>query len=324
MAIIGQCYPLGDPDKGMVAELIGFTRSWRPDLVLWDPLCLPAAVAARVTGAAHARILWGQDKMGWGWEKVSGRSAARDPMARWLAQLLERHDLDFGEDLILGQWSLDLVPQAARLPLDTRTVPLRWVPYNEAAVLPDWLREPPARPRVCLTLGVSSRALFGKDTGFPLEETLETVAGLDIEVVATLNRAQLTGIGPLPENVRAVDFVPLNQLLPSCAAIVHHGGWGTFSVAATHGIPQVILPVPTWDERVAARYAALRDAGPLVDPQGLTPRELRRQLVRVLDEPAFGEGAARLKADRLAAPSPPEIVPVLERLTAHHRAAPNH
>ncbi|MFG2130888.1 activator-dependent family glycosyltransferase [Streptomyces sp. NPDC048751] len=321
LSIIGQCYPLDD-DKGMVTELVDFARSWGPDLVLWDPLCLPAAVAARVAGAAHARVLWGQDKMGWVWERSSGRDPERDPIARWMRPLLDRYGLDFAEEMLLGQWSVDLVPQAARLPLDTRTVPLRWVPYNEASVVPDWLREPPGRPRVCLTLGVSSRHLFGKDTGFPLEEMLDIVAGFDIEVVATLNRAQLTGLDRIPENVRTVDFVPLNQLLPSCAAIVHHGGWGTFSVAATHQVPQLIVPVPTWDERVAARYAAQRGAGPLLDPARLTPDELGRQLRRALEEPAFRRGTAELHSDRLAAPTPAEIVPVLQRLTAHHRGLP--
>ncbi|MDX3642273.1 nucleotide disphospho-sugar-binding domain-containing protein [Streptomyces sp. MB09-02B] len=322
LSIISQCYPLDDTDKGMVPELIDFVRSYGPDLVLWDPLCLPAAVAARVAGAAHARILWGQDKLGWVWDRASRRSADRDPMARWMRPLLDRYGLTFTEEMLLGQWSVDLVPQAARLPLDTRTVPLRWVSYNEASVVPQWLREPAERPRVCLTLGVSSRHLFGKDIGFPLQDMLDTVAGLDVEVVATLNQAQLTGLDRIPDNVRVVDFVPLNQLLPTCSAIVHHGGWGTFSVAAQHRVPQIILPVPSWDERVAARYIRDRGAGPLLDPAALTPEELRRQLLSALNDPERRAGADELLADRMAAPSATEIVPVLERLTRHHRRSP--
>ncbi|MBD2830400.1 hypothetical protein ID875_27370 [Streptomyces globisporus] len=46
-------------------DLVALARRWRPDLVLWDPLCVPAAVAAEVTGAAHARFLWGQDNIAW-------------------------------------------------------------------------------------------------------------------------------------------------------------------------------------------------------------------------------------------------------------------
>ncbi|MFE9117175.1 glycosyltransferase [Streptomyces sp. NPDC007172] len=68
------------------------------------------------------------------------------------------------------------------------------------------------------------------------------MADLDVEVVATLNAEQLDALGPTPPNVRAVDFVPLNQLLPSCAAIIHHGGAGTFLTALAHGVPQVVVP----------------------------------------------------------------------------------
>ncbi|MGI5467493.1 activator-dependent family glycosyltransferase [Streptomyces sp. CA-132043] len=322
VAIVGQCYPLEEPGSGrpgMVDELVGFARSWQPDLVLWDPLCLPAPVAARSVGAAHARILWGQDKIAWVRAQARERGDRTDPLVELVRPMLSRYGLDFTEETLLGQWSVDLVPQTARLPLDTRTLPLRWVPYNEASVLPDWLRESPERPRVCLTLGVSSRNLFGKDTGFPLAEVLDMVAELDIELVATLNSTQLTGIGPLPDNVRAVDFVPLSQLLPTCSAIVHHGGWGTFSAAVAQRVPQLIIPVPTWDERVAARYVERRGGGIALDSAEFSVDLLRKQLVRLLEEPSFQEGAARLYADRLAAPSPGEVVPALERLTAHHR-----
>ncbi|MGW7022504.1 activator-dependent family glycosyltransferase [Streptomyces decoyicus] len=325
VTIVAQCYPLDPPTSGgrsIVDELVGLARSWRPDLVLWDPLCLPAPVAARTVGAAHARILWGQDKLAWVRAKALERADHADPMVDWMRPMLSRYGLGFDEEMLLGQWSIDLVPGAARLPLDTRSVPLRWVPYNEASVLPDWLREPPRRPRVCLTLGVSSRNLFGKDTGFPLGDMFDMVAGLDIELVATLNSAQLTGIDRLPENVRVVDFIPLNQLLPSCSAIIHHGGWGTFSAAVAQQVPQLIVPVPTWDERVAARYAEQRGGGLTLGTGEFTVDAVRKQLLRLLEERSFQEGAARLYADRLAVPSPGEIVPTLERLTAHHRTDP--
>jgi hypothetical protein len=42
--------------------------------------------------------------------------------------------------------------------------------------------------------------------------------------------------------VRVVDFVPLNALLPTCSAVVHHGGSGTFAAVLEHGVPQLIIP----------------------------------------------------------------------------------
>ncbi|MDQ0988734.1 UDP:flavonoid glycosyltransferase YjiC (YdhE family) [Streptomyces sp. V2I9] len=50
----------------------------------------------------------------------------------------------------------------------------------------------------------------------------------------------------------------------------------------------------------------------------LTPERVRESLVRLLEDPAFREGAAALRKDVLAAPSPNEVVPVLEELTARH------
>jgi glycosyltransferase len=66
------------------------------------------------------------------------------------------------------------------------------------------------------------------------------VAGLDIEVVATLNDLQLQGVPHIPDNVRVIEWVPLTHLLPTCSAIIHHGGPGTFAAAVAHGVPQLV------------------------------------------------------------------------------------
>jgi UDP:flavonoid glycosyltransferase YjiC (YdhE family) len=34
-------------------------------------------------------------------------------------------------------------------------------------------------------------------------------------------------LGPLPANIRVVGWIPLDDLLPTCTAIVYHGGAGT-------------------------------------------------------------------------------------------------
>jgi len=47
----------------------------------------------------------------------------------------------------------------------------------------------------------------------------------------------------LPESVRHFAYAPFSQLLPRCAALVHHGGIGTMSQALAAGIPQLIKPM---------------------------------------------------------------------------------
>ena len=47
---------------------------------------------------------------------------------------------------------------------------------------------------------------------------------------------------PLPSQVAHCSYAPLSQLLPHCAALIHHGGIGTCSQALQAGIPQLIQP----------------------------------------------------------------------------------
>ncbi|MFC8850071.1 MULTISPECIES: nucleotide disphospho-sugar-binding domain-containing protein [unclassified Micromonospora] len=305
----GQRWPMAD-------ALVEFARSWRPDLVLWDPLCPPAAIAARACGAAHARVLWGRDHLAWMRERAV-RAGGTDPLVEWLRPLLDRYGDTFDEEVLAGQWTLDLVPERLRLPADRRYVPVRRVPYTGGG-LPDWLAGPPSRPRVCLTLGVSTRKLFSEHQGFSVRELLALVADLDVELVATLNDAQLAGAGELPPNVRVVEYLPLTLLLPTCAAVIHHGGGGTYAAAVAHQVPQLILPVPKWDETATARYVVERGAGLRVD-EPFTVTDVRAALLRLLREPRFRDGARSLHRDMLATPSPVATVPVLERLTGRHR-----
>jgi UDP:flavonoid glycosyltransferase YjiC (YdhE family) len=47
----------------------------------------------------------------------------------------------------------------------------------------------------------------------------------------------------LPAGVIHVKYAPFSELLPRCAALVHHGGIGTMSQALAAGVPQIIQPM---------------------------------------------------------------------------------
>ena len=64
-------------------------------------------------------------------------------------------------------------------------------------------------------------------------------------ILLTRHRQQLPDA--LPPAVRHFEFVPLGQLLPHCAAIVHHGGIGTVARALAAGTAQLIIP-HAWDQ----------------------------------------------------------------------------
>ncbi|MGX5213603.1 activator-dependent family glycosyltransferase [Streptomyces violaceus] len=309
----------------MVDELVEHCRSWKPDLVLWDTMTFAGAIAAMATGTAHGRLLFGLDLAGLMRETFLEQLAARppelrdDPLREWLTWSLERHGASFEEAAATGDFTVCPLPASMRLPVDLHYVPMRYVPYNGQSTVPQWLQEPPRKGRrVCITLGVAHREVLGADRA-SIGDLLEAVAGLDdVEVVATLNEKQLTDFDTLPDNVRAVDFVPLDALLPTCDAVIHHGGSGSFGTAMIHAVPQLIVVDGVWDTINKARYLEERQAG-LYVPGKLSAKGLRELLVRLLEEPVFKRNAEALRREALAAPAPAQVVPTLERLAVEHR-----
>jgi glycosyltransferase (activator-dependent family) len=303
--------------RDMMDDLVRFARGWEPDLVVWDTMVLGGGVAAEACGAAHARLLYGLDLVGKMRESYLSALRRRppglceDPLREWLEPVLARYGCGFSEDVVVGQWTIDPVPSSLRLDGGQLCVPVRGVPYNGRAVVPGWLREPPKRRRVCLTLGLSHREVLGGDR-VSVAGLLDALGGLDVEVVATLNADQLSGVREVPGNVRVVDFVPLNELLPTCSAVVHQGGFGQSQSAIVHGVPQVVVPNGLWD--TVPRALRLQELG-----VGLCGGEIAEMVRRVLDEPSFTRAARRLRTEVLATPAPSDIVPLLEKLAAASR-----
>ncbi|MFF3756999.1 activator-dependent family glycosyltransferase [Streptomyces sp. NPDC002185] len=305
----------------MVDSLVAFARSWQPDLVVWETFTLAGALAARATGAAHCRLVSGPDISVRARQEFLRLAAEQepehreDPTAEWLERTLARIGSPHGyaETMVTGEWTVNTTPPSTQLDLGLPTVQVRHVAYNGPAVVPDWLRTAPERPRVCVTLGSSAA-----DTGVDMLKLLGGLAELDAEIVATVD-AEILAAADLPDNVRLVDFVPLNDLLPTCAAVVHHGGVGTKATAELHAVPQLILAFG-WDTEVMGRGLEEIGAGICLPSAELLPEAVRTQVGRLLTEPSYAEGARRLQEELRAVPSPNEIVPVIERLVAEHRA----
>ncbi|XVQ84304.1 nucleotide disphospho-sugar-binding domain-containing protein [Microbispora siamensis] len=305
-------------------DLVGFARTWRPDLVITDISAFPGAVAAHAVGAAHARLALSVDRM------TQLRSACRarlesdgDPLRDWLEPILGRYGGDFDETTVTGHWTITATPPWIWQPEGLHHLPMRNIPFNGPATAPRWVYEPLTRRRVCLSQGISHRdAAIGG--GSSSRRLLDAVADLDVEVIATLNADQLGSV-TLPDNVRAVDFVPFTALLPTCAAIVHEGGAGTFTTALEHAVPQVVVPgdfktEKWWAPVVIAQGLEDRGAGVYAGNAGtFTPDLLRDSLKRVLEDPSYARNAARLRTETRGMPSPNDVVPALEKLTNEYR-----
>lgn len=302
-----------------VDELTEYAQHWKPDLVLWEPFTYAGGVAATVCGARHARLLWGADVLGRSRRALLGALDRMppehhdDPLGEWLGWTLHRYGCTFDEDVAFGHWTIEVEPPSLRLPTDEHVLSTRYVPYNGPSRVPDWLRNPPDVPRVCVTLGVSARDGKAGVHSVPPGELLHAVADLGVEVVATLTAEQAETLGRLPDSVRVVDRVPLHALLPHCDAIVHHGGAGTWGTALHYAVPQVIVP-EIWDAPLKARMLADTGAGLTEPVGGLTTESLREAVRRVLTEPEFSEAARRLRAEMEDQPGPAELAAELQRL----------
>ncbi len=311
----------------MLDDLVDFARSWSPDLVLWDWMTYAGAIAARACGAAHARVLGGTDalvQLRRAWREAAPDDNRQDPLRAWLEPQLRRYGCDFAEDAVTGMWTVDTQPEWAWSPGGVHRLPVRQLAHNGPSVVPRELQAPPRRPRVCVTMGGSQRG--GTYSEASPAALLEAVADLDVEVVATFTEAELGGRA-LPDNVRVYDYVPLTVLLPTCAAVVHHGGFGTMISALESGVPQLVVPGEFWSNKWYGPVAyanGLQQEGAgcyVADSDRLTPDLLRTRLKEVLGDPSYREAAQRLRREAIARPAPSAVVPALEQLTAAHLPA---
>jgi len=119
---------------------------------------------------------------------------------------------------------------------------------------------------------------------------------------------------PLPASIRHVSYAPFSLLLPSCAAIVHHGGIGTTSQALAAGVPQLIMPMAHDQPDNAARVVRL-GVGDFLYPSAFDAESASAVLGRLTSSPSVREACDRWR-DRSAADQPAEVLRgSLERLS---------
>jgi UDP:flavonoid glycosyltransferase YjiC (YdhE family) len=178
---------------------------------------------------------------------------------------------------------------------------------HEAETGTDW--EAPAfpgrehLPRVLVTLGTIV------DDPEALTGIVASLAGRDLNVVVALPPSSGGGTPPpAGPGVHVTGFVPMRLLLRGVDAVVCSGGAGTVLSVLGAGLPLVILPLgldkPLNAERCAALGAAEVIGG---------PREARKAVERVLEEPSY-RAAARTAAGDIQAMTP--AADVLSLLTA--------
>lgn len=106
--------------------------------------------------------------------------------------------------------------------------------------------------------------------------------------------------GKLPPMVRHLRYAPFSQLLPRCAALVHHGGIGSTAQALRAGIPQLIMAMSHDQPDNAARVKRL-GCGDVISREFFWPGRVGRKLQRLTTDPLIrrscSETADRFRGD---------------------------
>lgn len=282
---------------------VDFARRWHPDVVLHDPTSLEGLLAARVVDVPAALCLWGP--------VGSHEAPDRRIVPTDVSDAFPRHDAcEFDLDMVKNV--VDPCPPAVAPLVEARRLPVRFVPYNGSAPAPTWLLDPPRRPRVCVAWSTALSTMSGPNS-YLLPRLVDALAGLDLEVFVTATAADVAALGAVPGNVRVLERMPLRLLLPSCAAIVHHGGSGNTMTSLVSGTPQLAITFTTETTVTAERLAT---AGVGIHVQGdLADRDtLRNSVLALVSEPPYRERAEQLRAESQLRPTAVDLVENLEKL----------
>ncbi len=281
----------GTVNARMAAGAVAAAERFGPDLVLHEPLGTAGAVAAAVVGVPavlHENALY---------DGVALAAAT----AEYLGPVLRRHGLQ-----ALPESAAVLRTAPASLVPPRPGWPLRPVPFAGLGEAPPWLTAPPAdgRPRILVTR--STVAAPGRDRLLPAAAA--AAEHVEAEIVLVRPEARATR-RPLPANVRTVGWVPLPDVLGTCAGVVHHGGAGTTVAAMTAGVPQVLVP-GTGDRRYNAGLVEARGIGLARGTSEIDADTLRR----LTADAELHANAAAVREEIAAMPAPQTLVPRLAGL----------
>jgi UDP:flavonoid glycosyltransferase YjiC (YdhE family) len=295
-------------------DIVEFGRRWRPDIVIHDMLNIDGLLLSRILDVPALLHLWGPSSTEFeDWDL--------DPIPEDYAHSWPRHGVeDKPGDLI--HYVIDPCPAGIKPPTRAlETFPVRYIPYNGPGAMPTWTLDRPEKKRLLITWGNSVTRIFGPQS-LVIPEAVRAVADLDIDVLVTANPSDL-GLArdELPGHVKFLEHTPLNMILPSCDAMVNHGGGGSVMSAVVAGVPQFIVP-NAFDQYANGRRVSASGAAIDVPAHLLTRENAREAIVKLLDEPSYQASATKLREQSEERPTPAQLVKVLEDLAGTGRVKP--
>jgi UDP:flavonoid glycosyltransferase YjiC (YdhE family) len=277
----------GAVNEELADGLVTVVEQWRPDVVVHEPLAVAGALAA----ARHdlPTVLLENSLF-------DGPALVRVTAASKIMQrALRRHGTEAlpEPEVLLTTGPPSVVGERAGLPM--RPV------QRGGGDIPEWLRVPSGPPRILV-----SRSTVAGPGGDPMPDALAAAGAVDAEIVLVRPDPKTARRAAGSPHVRTVGWVPLTDVMPLCAAIVHHGGAGTSVGALAAGIPQLAVP-GAGDRRHNAELVARRGAG-------LAGRVTAEALHTLVVDGELAANAREVRAELERMPPPEAYVPAIAAL----------
>jgi MGT family glycosyltransferase len=280
------------PALANAREVLGVLEDYPADAILLDWLLFGTALAAEYAALPAVTLVHlpyplrvapgpGDEFMAPGLETMN---AARAELGLPAVKDWDRQLLNTEAVFVLCAPELDRAAQG-ELPGNVHHVG-RAVEPDRTTWRPPW---PESNQDPLVVVSFSTTFMDQRDLA---DRVLRAVDGLPVRVLVTTGPAlDLEGLA-IPDNTRVSRHEPHARVMPHCALVVTHAGWGTVQAALAAGKPMICLPSGRDQPDNAARVEELGVGRAL--PPTATPEEIRRAIVEGLADQHLADSAARI------------------------------
>ncbi|WP_404433706.1 glycosyltransferase [Microbacterium lacus] len=297
--------------QAALPSLVETVEHWRPDLILRETAELASLAAAERAEVPHVQVCIGMHEI-----LPRFAQAISDPLEELgrLAGLVEGRMTS----ALDSESVLSLVPELLDHPHgDVPSGSDGFLRFHEprpaarADRVPDW--GDPRAPLIYVTFGSVTGSLPPFASAF--RRALDALAHVEARVLLTVGgKVDPAGLGPLPSNAHVEQWWPQDAVLGQAAAMLGHGGFGTTMGALAAGVPQVVVPLFTFDQIVNGDHVAAVGAGLAVERGPLSVESAAAEVPRMLADPTYAASARRVAAAIADLPSTAEAVHTLARI----------